>query len=137
MRDMILIVEKGFDLKEIVSKFNESEELRLVVDANLMSIEELRTKDFIQIEKVDEVSEYYDDDEGDVFAGDIPNPEFYVIRFRNIEFLKSILIRFADRTDVYLDNDFGLILRGDEFAHFVKNRPQWDWAEDLSCSNDQ
>lgn len=117
-------------MSELASLFEDDEDFRIVTDQNRIFIERLPDRDFIDIEKAEGVSAYYDDEEGEVFKDKILEPEFYIIRFKNIEFLKFVLLRSLDRSDIYLDNDFGLILPGAKFLAMIKQRPGWDWALD-------
>lgn len=130
MRDIILIAPKNFNLSELASPFEGDAAFRIVTDRNRLSIEKLQEKEFVEFEKADDVSAYYDDEEGEAFKNDILEPEFYIIRFKDIEFLKFTLSQSLDRSDIYLDNDFGLILPGAQFLAMIKQRPGWDWALD-------
>ncbi len=130
MRDIILIAPKDFSLSELASAFEGDPAFRVVTNGNRLSIEELQGREFVEFEKADDVTAYYDDEEGDVFKNDILEPEFYLIRFKDIEFLKFALSQSLDRSDIYLDNDFGLILPGAQFLAMIKQRPGWDWALD-------
>lgn len=130
VRDMILIAPKSFKLSELTASFEGDANFRIVSEPNRIFIEKLKDREFIEFAKAEDVSSYYDDEEGEVFKNDIPEPDFYLIRFKSLEFLKFALLQSLNRLDIYLDNDFGLILPGAQFLAMIKQRPGWDWALD-------
>ena len=60
----------------------------------------------------------------------IPVPIFYVLDFSDISMCKELLMAMADRTDVLIDNDHGVLLPGTEFVQMLRNRQDWDWRQD-------
>jgi hypothetical protein len=129
MRDMVLITNRNFSLDEIKDRVN-SGAFEVTLAEDRISILEISTGNFVQIESDDNMALYYEDEEGDVFKPSIADPVFYVVSFHDIDLLKRIVRMALDRPDVFLDNDFGLIQTGQQFVMTLDRRPEWDWAVD-------
>lgn len=85
--------------------------------------------DFIELVRNDQLLDYYDDDEIKKIRGLIDGELiFYMVNFKNINFLKKILAEVAGKDNVVIDNDFDLIIRGSDFVEICKKNPDWDWA---------
>ncbi|CCJ72746.1 hypothetical protein BN137_2115 [Cronobacter condimenti 1330] len=85
--------------------------------------------DFIELVRNDQLLDYYDDDEIKKIRGLIDGELiFYMVNFKNINFLKKILAEVAGKDNVVIDNDFDLIIRGGDFVEICKKNPDWDWA---------
>ncbi|WNY84776.1 hypothetical protein NNQ28_10610 [Cronobacter dublinensis] len=85
--------------------------------------------DFIELVRNDQLFDYYDDDEIKKIRGLIDGELiFYMVNFKNINFLKKILAEVAGKDNVVIDNDFDLIIRGSDFVEICKKNPDWDWA---------
>ncbi|EOC1425813.1 hypothetical protein ACI1AD_000965 [Cronobacter dublinensis] len=85
--------------------------------------------DFIELVRNDQLLDYYDDDEIKKIRGLIDGELiFYMVNFKNINFLKKILAEVAGKHNVVIDNDFDLIIRGSDFVEICKKKPDWDWA---------
>ncbi|EOC3058620.1 hypothetical protein ACINJI_000181 [Cronobacter dublinensis] len=85
--------------------------------------------DFIELVRNDQLLDYYDDDEIKKIRGLIDGELiFYMVNFKNINFLKKILTEVAGKDNVVIDNDFDLIIRGSDFVEICKKNPDWDWA---------
>ncbi|MDI7491606.1 hypothetical protein QLY92_05790 [Cronobacter dublinensis] len=85
--------------------------------------------DFIELVRNDQLLDYYDDDEIKKIRGLIDGELiFYMVNFKNINFLKKILAEVAGKDNVVIDNDFDLIIRGSDFVEICKKKPDWDWA---------
>lgn len=85
--------------------------------------------DFIELVRNDQLFDYYDDDEIKKIRGLIDGELiFYMVNFKNINFLKKILAEVAGKDNVVIDNDFDLIIRGSDFVEICKKKPDWDWA---------
>ncbi|EOI3527580.1 hypothetical protein ACMSYW_004261 [Cronobacter dublinensis] len=85
--------------------------------------------DFIELVRNDQLLDYYDDDEIKKIRGLIDGGLiFYMVNFKNINFLKKILAEVAGKDNVVIDNDFDLIIRGSDFVEICKKNPDWDWA---------
>lgn len=128
VRDIFLIAPKNFFVNELAAPFAGDANFSVVSDQNRIFIKELQQSEFVSAEKSEEISAYYDDEEGNIFRDQIPDPDFYIIEFKSIEFLKQVLRQSMNRSDVFLDNDFGLILSGTQFLSVIEQRPSWDWA---------
>lgn len=85
--------------------------------------------DFIELVRNDQLLDYYDDDEIKKIRGLIDGELiFYMVNFKNINFLKKILAEVAGKDNVVIDNDFDFIIRGSDFVEICKKNPDWDWA---------
>jgi hypothetical protein len=62
----------------------------------------------------------------------IPDPNFYVLDFSDISLCKELLIAIADRPDVLIDNDHGVLLAGSEFVRVLRSQQDWDWRQDTA-----
>lgn len=129
VRDIILITPNDFNLNELACCFDRDYNFRITSDLHRITFEDLQERHFVGIEKQEYMTDLYaEDEESEIFKNVIPEPDFYLVTFKDIESLKRILLRSLDRPDVYLDNDFGLILPGNEFSNTLRRRPGWDWA---------
>ena len=111
----------------VKSALDNQPDLNIIIDEEEISIE--NEGEFLEIRRADEIGEFYDDDEKSIINY-FNERKFYIVGFRSIEFLKRILIAIVDRADIYVDNDFGLMLPGNEFVMLLKSRPGWDWLYD-------
>lgn len=50
-----------------------------------------------------------------------------LLDYSDVELAKLIIEQIADSPDVVVDNDFGLILRGDEFVEKIRRNRAWNW----------
>ena len=129
MRDMVLIADRKFNLSEIKDRIN-PDDFEITTAGDRISIQDVATRNFVQIERDDKIALYYEDEEGDVFKSSISDPAYYIVNFQDISLLKRILKMALDRPDVFLDNDFGLIQTGQQFVLTLDRQPKWDWAMD-------
>ena len=129
MRDMVLIADRKFNLSEIKDRIN-PDDFEITATGDRISIQDVSTRNFVQIERDDNIALYYEDEEGDVFKSSISDPAYYIVNFQDISLLKRILKMALDRPDVFLDNDFGLIQTGQQFVLTLDRQPKWDWAMD-------
>jgi hypothetical protein len=127
MRDMVLIADRKFNLSEIKDRINPGD-FEITTAGDGISIQDVSTRNFVQIERDDNIALYYEDEEGDVFKSSISDPAYYIVNFQDIDLLKRILKMALDRPDVFLDNDFGLIQTGQQFVLTLDRQPKWDWA---------
>lgn len=74
-----------------------------------------------------EVWEVMDPRERDLVLQTVVEPTFFGIDYSDLEFCKDLLMAVADRDDVVVDNDHGVIAKGAEFARMLRSRPGWDW----------
>lgn len=132
MRNIILISSCDFKLEKIKSLLSSDPDIAINTDGSRLGIELLNTHDYIQIERDESLSAYYEDDEGDVFKPYINEPSYYLINFKNIDFMKKIIVLALSASDIYLDNDLGLILQSAKFADLIKEKPNWDLALEIN-----
>jgi hypothetical protein len=57
----------------------------------------------------------------------LADPVDFDLAYRDIEFCKRLLLRLADDPRTVVDDGFGLVLPGDEFARRIRENPGWDW----------
>lgn len=69
-------------------------------------------------------------EESSHILGMIPEPIFYTLDFTDINLCKELLLAIADRGDVLIDNDHGVVLPGSEFVQILRSRGNWDWRHD-------
>jgi len=62
--------------------------------------------------------------------GLISEPTFYTLDFSDISLCKELLQAIADRSDVLVDNDHGVVLPGTEFVQVLRSQGSWDWRRD-------
>ncbi|WP_146171984.1 hypothetical protein [Pseudoduganella armeniaca] len=127
MRDLILIAPPTFRLSEIVELL-ERDQFEMNIYQDRLSLKDKRTGEFLQFEQDNKLAAHYEDEEGDVFSSNIRTPNFFIVSFKDIALVKGVISSALNRDDVYLDNEFGLIQNGREFAAILSERPEWDWA---------
>ena len=54
----------------------------------------------------------------------------YFIDYSDIELVKKVVETIANSGNVLVDNDFGTVLRGDQFVKRMKAEPGWNWRND-------
>ncbi len=129
MRDAILIVPKWFGInnikevlpKELVSIVNEED--------NSLTVMLKVSTETIEFVLDDSVFQYYDEPvELEVLTLVGEAPKFFLIHFKDIEDMKRLLAFVANRYDVLIDNDHGIIEDGISFVRRCNESPGWDWA---------
>jgi hypothetical protein len=60
----------------------------------------------------------------------IAEPVFYTLDFSDISLCKELLMAIADRHELLIDNDHGVLLPGSEFVRRLQAQKQWDWRFD-------
>jgi hypothetical protein len=129
MRDIVFISSAGYGLREIrdalpegITSIFDEENDRLVVRIG-------RSENVVEFVRDDSVGEYYDEPQEIAALAYVgAAPQFFVVHFKEIEQLKLVLFAVADRRDVVIDNDFGIVESGDKFVLRCKDSPNWDWA---------
>ncbi|HEX2873268.1 MAG TPA: hypothetical protein VHP33_18545 [Polyangiaceae bacterium] len=71
-----------------------------------------------------------DPEEAACIEGMIPDPAFHSLDFNDISMCRELLLALADRSDVVVYNDHGLILPGSEFVQLLREHQDWDWRCD-------
>lgn len=129
MREVILVTPRDFGLQSIFSELPKSLEASINEAEGRISISSNDNDGFLEFHFDESMKIHYqttDELNSIAAAGQFPN--FYTISFRNIEKLRSVLMLVANRHDVVIDNDFGIIERGDRFIERWGRNPDWDWA---------
>lgn len=60
----------------------------------------------------------------------VATPVFFVLDYSDIALCKELLATLADRPDVLVDNDHGVVVPGSEFVQRLRREPEWDWCHD-------
>lgn len=87
----------------------------------------------VQIEETSDPEYLYESSELNDFKKTLLSLQFYYVSFKDINHVKLVLKFIADRDDIFIDNDFGLILSGKDFIKMCEKNPNWDWAYDDEC----
>jgi len=136
MRDLILITnpEYGLDEFESVLKQNISNIATINKNSGQVSIEFKKNNELfgeiMQIEENPEVEQFSEPEELAAIKEVVAYPRFYFIHFKDIEHLKLILKYLANRSDVLVDNDHGLIPIGKDFVKMCEDKIGWDWVKE-------
>lgn len=130
MQNIIFITTKKYDLPSIQKSLSGSFSSFLYEEMGRRLFVEFEGGDSIQFVQDDSVGECFDDPE-EIKALSLlkMEPLFFSVIFRDIEKLKLVLFSVADRSDVLIDNDFGLIEQGNKFIERCKKFPGWDWTK--------
>lgn len=85
-------------------------------------------EEYVRFIQDDTLSEYFDEPH-EIKALTLlkTKPIFYNVIFKDIEKLKLVLFSVANRADVLIDNDFGIIELGNKFIERCKKISNWDW----------
>lgn len=67
----------------------------------------------------------------DAIRNHVEEPAFYVIEFSDIQACRRLLLAVANRPDILIDNDHGLLTTGTLFIQQIQARPDWDWRRDV------
>lgn len=52
---------------------------------------------------------------------------YILYSYINLDLVKQVLVVIADNSEFIVDNDFGVILTGNQFVARIKEEPNWDW----------
>jgi hypothetical protein len=63
-----------------------------------------------------------------------PGEYTLLLDYRTVRLAKKILETVADDASLTIDNDFGLILPGNEFVAKIRQNPAWDWRAEFRSS---
>ena len=83
------------------------------------------------------VADEMESEEASRVLGLIADPIFYTLDFSDIDLCKELLLAIADRGDLVIDNDHGIVLPGSEFARVLRSQGDWDWRRDALPSSAQ
>jgi hypothetical protein len=61
------------------------------------------------------------------FFDDADDANFFLLEYSDLEFAKKVLLAIADDEQIVIDNDFGTVMRGNEFIQKLKDESDWDW----------
>jgi len=50
-----------------------------------------------------------------------------LLDYSDVSLVKAVLETIADNSSITVDNDFGLVLPGDEFVRKCRSDKDWDW----------
>jgi len=135
MRDLILITDDSYrldDMQNILKKNITNTPVHR--GEKCIWLEFKKEGDFfgehVKIIKGSDVECFYETDELDNFKKTLLSLQFYYIHFKDINHVKLVLKFIANKDNVFIDNDFGLVLPGKEFIKMCEEKPDWDWAYD-------
>lgn len=84
-------------------------------------------KGYITIRRADEVLHDFDESELAIIKSSLDKPEAYFVNYKDVSEVKSVLMQIANRSDVFIDTDTGILLTGKEFVKMCIVKPDWDW----------
>lgn len=74
------------------------------------------------------LSKHYEEpEELSLLASLGPEPNLFLVNFKNTTSLGQVLAYTVDRPDALVDNDFGVIEFGSDFVQRFRVSPNWDW----------
>jgi hypothetical protein len=128
MRDIILIAPKSYGFNSIIEAL--PKQLHVIFDEaeGRLSVRRNESGHFVEFNIDNSVSEYYDSpDEMEKVASIEGGAQFFLVHFKDVDDLKFVIKAVANRSDVLIDNDFGLIESGRDFVRRCEKSPDWDW----------
>jgi hypothetical protein len=129
MESIIIVAKRGFELEQlrraIPSEFSVDEAAngRIVIErdgrraylgTDALVVDELEPEEASRLLRM------------------MPDPIFYTLDFSDISLCKELLIAIADRSDVIVDNDHGVVLPGSEYVRILRSQIDWDWRKEAS-----
>jgi hypothetical protein len=54
-----------------------------------------------------------------------------LLNYSDVQFTKELLVLIADDAEVLIDNDFGLVLPGNEYVARIRSDKNWDWRREF------
>lgn len=135
MREILLITNREYGFNEFLKLLNDNIfDFEVKSNEGFILLEFKKTGEFfgdrVQIVEAFDADKFMEPDELDKINNVLHNPKFYFIEFKDIEKLKKILNIIANRDDVLIDNDFGLLTTGKNFLTICNEKPGWDWIND-------
>jgi len=124
MQSIIIITPSNITLKDFVEKLEQYYDVDIVSENRIVINDGDR---YIAINLDDYITEEYDEPEFRSISQVIKHPQFFLIEFSHLDFLKEILPFCVDENGFLIDNDHGDILSGREFLLKLKTNPRWDW----------
>jgi len=130
MRDIVLIAPQSYNFESIQKALPKQVQVIFDNSGNRLVVKWDERKAFVEFELDNTVSDYYDEPEDvDRISHLGECPRFFLVHFKDIEDLKFVIKSVANRSDVLIDNDFGLIEAGNEFVRRCEESPGWDWVK--------
>ena len=126
MRDIILVVPKSISLDAIEASLPPGVQ-SIISEADGRLVVLSKDDEAVEFVRDNSLEQYYELGELEAIAAIGHDLQYYMVHFKDIELLKSVLGSVANRADFIIDNDFGLIIRGDEFVARCNSHPGWDW----------
>lgn len=124
MQSIVLITPSNITLKDFVEKLEQYYDVDIVLKDRIVINDGDR---YIAINLDDYITEEYDEQELNRILQFIKQPQFFLIEFSHLDFLKEVLPFCVDKNGFLIDNDHGDILSGREFLLKLRQNPRWDW----------
>ena len=132
MREIFVITNNNYKLEDFIKVLtdNLSEiDIKYFNDCVEIYSKENNTER-VQIEIDNQILQYYEEQEIKIINEKFTNPKVFCFYFKDIRFIKKIILNFDIMCDFLIDNDNGLITNYTNFVKKVKENPDWDWAYD-------
>lgn len=124
MQSIVVITPPNITLKDFVGKLEQYYDVDIVSEDRIV----INSGDrYIAINLDDYITEEYDEQELNRISQFIKQPQFFLIEFSHLDFLKEVLPFCVDENGFLIDNDHGDILSGREFLLKLRQNPRWDW----------
>ena len=133
MEDIILISAKSIDIKSIKDVLDKS--YRLQDYQNKLGFVVTDNESYLILEPDQTVLNYYSQDELTIIRNYLGEPNFYIIRFKNVELLYKILNSLVNLKYIMVDDDHDHILLLSNFVSFLKLNSGLTWGEIISIAD--
>jgi hypothetical protein len=127
MESMIIVTHRGCELEELRRSI--PDEYHVDDAAHGIVIESASQRAYLTLNA--DLRDELEPEELALILSSIHDPVFYTLDYHDPEFCRQLLLAIADRADVLVDNDHGVLLSGSEFVRILRSQPDWDWRRDL------
>jgi hypothetical protein len=127
VESVIIVAERGFKLEELRDAI--ASRLR-VADAAFGRIIIENGDQHVHRGRDDRIVAEMEPDELARLRSTMTEPVFFALDFSDIHLCKDLLTAIADRTDVLIDTDHGVVLSGADFVKVLRSKRDWDWRLD-------
>lgn len=130
MRDIVLITPQSYNIESIRNALPQKMHVCVDNSEERLVVRLGEFDSFVEFKVDNSISIHYDEPEDvEIISSVGEAPRFFVVHFKNIEDLKFVIKTVANRLDVLIDNDFGLIEAGSDFVKRCEKFPGWDWVK--------
>ena len=128
MKYILLISSRNYGLNEMSRSIPNESVVSLNLEDKELNIKVPGASRNIIVANVGSELHDFDEDERKFIQSNINDPEIYTVDYKELSDLKMLLNFIANRDDVLIDNDFGVLTTGKKFLHYCNNHPEWDWV---------